>query len=452
MSVPALRDDVSVALAVDHSGRSGNGFLLCTFDDHPEVLTCPLMHYTLSYLEGLFGDREKVSVDEARDYWTRTYYFRYFYNDLDDEGRGFIVKVGGDPEDLIDRPKIRATFDALLAGRTTLTRKDLVLATFSAYAVGRGIDPAGIKTVLLSDSVSLRDENVMHGFSGKVIDRFFEIWPEGLGIHLVRDPRAVYASSRHEFVNRLGNMYDLRPANVVAAWRDLGDRNFAMDRGCVWLFWMTYMAQTARTAEKHFNRYRDRFVRIRNEDLNLDFVATLTGLSSRMGVSFDGRWRADGDFAPTMCGRPWGGTGAYNPNYQRVGDGPLRNDPPEVARRATGPNAYVTRRWRDRLPPHEIALLEQLFCEEMRLHHYEFLHGDPGKPEIARVRECLDRFLSAELPGPSWLSAGAAQGLGEFAKRLFYYAALWPFAARSRRVFDDILWEGATFNGLLPER
>ena len=41
---------VNLMLLIDHAGRAGNVFFLTIFDNHPEVISCPWIHYIYSYI------------------------------------------------------------------------------------------------------------------------------------------------------------------------------------------------------------------------------------------------------------------------------------------------------------------------------------------------------------------------------------------------------------------
>ena len=64
----------NLLLLIDHSGRAGNGFFMTTFDNHPEVLSCPLMHYMYSYANALFGRKKTISSSQVIRKWTEEYY------------------------------------------------------------------------------------------------------------------------------------------------------------------------------------------------------------------------------------------------------------------------------------------------------------------------------------------------------------------------------------------
>src|SRR3979409_528819 len=74
----------NLIVAIDHSGRAGNGVFQAIFDQHPEVLTCPWMHYVYSYIETEFGSPGILDCARAGDFLTTKTYFRYVYLDVDD--------------------------------------------------------------------------------------------------------------------------------------------------------------------------------------------------------------------------------------------------------------------------------------------------------------------------------------------------------------------------------
>ena len=102
-----------------------------------------------------------------------------------------------------------------------------------AYAIGVGRPLSSVKYLLVSDVVSLRYENARTGFSGKVLDLMVQDFPAAKLISLVRDPRAAFASCRHEFINRNGNMYSIQWGTYLEKWRNLWNLNMSMD-DCVY--------------------------------------------------------------------------------------------------------------------------------------------------------------------------------------------------------------------------
>lgn len=57
-------------------------------------------------------------------------------------------------------------------------------------------------------------------------------------------------------------------------------------------------------------------------------------------------WDCD-DYSPTMLGHPWKKTVAYSNRYPTMHTGPLQNDSDRISQKVTGPNLYVTERWKN---------------------------------------------------------------------------------------------------------
>ena len=55
---------------IDHAGRAGNGFFQTLFDEHPEVLSIPWIHYCTSYFISEFGHAKEVDSRKAHAFWT----------------------------------------------------------------------------------------------------------------------------------------------------------------------------------------------------------------------------------------------------------------------------------------------------------------------------------------------------------------------------------------------
>lgn len=417
---------------LDHSGRAGNGFFLASFDQNPQVLGCHWAHYLYSYLIAEFGDA--VSLDSARGHafiLSRTK-FGLVFQPMSEEQRAFVRRIGGDPDAPLDRAAGLAAFSEAVLAAPAISRRDLVLCAYYAFAVATGRDPSQTAYVLTADAVSLRHEPRTKPFSGQVVREILRDFPQAKCISLVRDPRAVFASNRHQFVNENGNMHGLRPGSALRRLGQLLRRDLDTE-GCVFLHWIVYCTSAAKTIYALKTEFAANFMTLRNEDLNLRFADTLRGLCRWLGLPFWEPWAAR-DFAPTSLGRPWRGAGAYNNTYQTNLHGPLKNDPDSVSLSVTGPNAYVTERWKKRLSPSETAVIETLFRDEMRDLGYAPLYGDGG---AGLVRNLLRPF-TGELPGLAWLAGGCRLGARELLRRLFYAVALPPYYLLARLVLLDL--------------
>ena len=376
--------------------------------------------------------------------WPQTTYFSLLYHELNDQRADLIRKMGGDPSAELDRAAVRHTFNNLLETREKISRRELVTAIFYSYAKGLGRDPEAIRYILCPDSISLRNETVMSGFSGKVIDHAVKDFPKARLIHLERDPRAGFASSNHQFINQLGNMYGLR---VGSFWQRLGRlhrRELDWDSVFVFGFWLLYFRQTYKAIMRKRTSYPKHFFTVHNESLNLNFVPTMQWLSEELGIDFLADW--NDNFTPTMLGKKWAGTGAYNSRYQTHRYGPLRNDPDHVALNVNGPNAYVTQRWRSRLAPREILLVEALLSEEINDFGYEFLYWKGDARSMDRLYGSLWRPLKGELPTPRWIFDGLRVGARDFFDRIFYLITFPIFYIKARQVFLAIIRDQNIFD------
>ncbi|MDC0156176.1 sulfotransferase [Verrucomicrobia bacterium] len=419
---------------IDHAGRAGNGFFQTLFDEHPEVLSIPWIHYCTSYFITEFGDTEEVDSRKAQAFWTKTSYFRFFYHELSDADHELVYRFGGNPETAIDRRKVRAIFDQLILSKDSVSAKEVIFASYFAIAKALGRKMEEIKFLILTDSISLRTENVFSGFSGRVIEHAIKDSPNAKFIHLVRDPRAGFASSNHQFVNQLGNMYALDSFHIFAKVKDLIDCRLSMSGPFVFAFWILYFIQTFRAIENKKSQKPGLFLTVWNEDLNLRFKPTMKKLSQNLQISYNANWDQP-DYLPTMLGHEWKGTGGYSNRYQTKNSGPLQNDPDEISSKVTGPNSYVTERWKKRLSKNELYLLEYFFRHEIETYGYDFTSDAPLINNEASIWMRMLFPLQGEIPHLNWLLHGFRQSPTEFAKRLTYYLVLPIFYPLGRLVF-----------------
>lgn len=455
-SIPEVREieaaigRINLLCVLDHSGRSGNGFFLTVFDQHPEVISCPLIHYTYSYMHAKFPGENTIDAAAAWDFATEESYFRYVYQPPEGDVAEMILRMGGETDADIDRGMARRVFDTYMSSRKTVSRRELAALPLIAVAVARGRDLRQLRYVILSDAVSLKTENVLEGFSGDVVDHILEDWPDAKLVSLVRDPRSTYASSRHQFVNSLGNNYALTPKTFFVRLSELLHRDFQMEIGNVWLFWLLFLVETERTIERKKAQYSKNFVTLRNEDLNLSFSPTIKRLSEWLGISGDFAPWHSGDFKPTMVGSVWKGTGAYNSRYQRFTDGILPNDPDALTGQLGKPNKIVTERWRSKLRHGEKVLIERLMGEEMAAYAYVREFDNPNHSDFRVVVGAVFRPFSGEFPTWRWLKLGTKKGAGEVVNRFSYGALMLPFAIVSRMFLLYFVLLEKRFRNVLP--
>lgn len=440
-ALEAFNPQINLTAVIDSSGRGGNLFFLTLFDLHPEVACCPIVQYTYSYVLDAFGDDIIIDARRAHAFLTQKSYFRMVYNDLSGDNAVLFSRMGGTPGVSIDAPRLRALIDAYFASRQQVSRRELIVVPMLAYAIIRGQDPARIRYIQMGDAISRRHEGVYSGFSGQIIDHMLADFPDAKLFRLVRDPRATFASPRHQFVNSLGNMYAVHPGNYFSRLKTLLFDVLTPDNGCVYLYWLSYLRQTERTSLAKEKQFPNHIKLVKNEDLNLKFVETMISIATWLGIERLGTWNSS-NFVPTVIGTPWEGAGAYNSRYQQATTGLLANDPAEVAKTVTGPNEYVTRRWRTRLNPREIELIEFLFFYELKKFDYEFLYYHPDQATaVVLVRTLLSPF-EGELPKIGWIKTGFSSSLREGCDRLFYALTFIPFYIASRIKFLMLYADG----------
>lgn len=423
--------EVNLAAVIDSSGRGGNLFFLTLFDLHPEVACCPVVQYSYSYVLAEFADETVIDAQRAHRFVTQKSYFRLLYNDPVGDNGVLFERMGGHPEAGVDRPRLRALIDAYFSTRSTVTRREIIAAPLVAQAMVRGMDSERLRYVLIGDAISKREEDVSVAFSGSMVDRIVEDFPAAKIFRLVRDPRATFASPRHQFVNSLGNMYAIKPGNYFSRLWTLMFGVLTPENSCVYLYWLLYLRQTERAICRKEAQYPERFMVAKNEDLNLRFPYTMPSIAQWLGVALLDTWKTS-DFVPTVNGIPWEGAGAYNSRYQRATSGLLENDPADVARTVTGPNEYVTRRWRTRLNRREIALIEHLFHDALKTYGYEFLNGDTKRSSFVVFAKNLLGSFEGELPNLKWIRRGFSESVREGGVRCFYALTFPVFYVVSR--------------------
>lgn len=434
----AKAQTVNLIASFDVSGRGGNIFFLSIFDRHPQVAGCALVQYSYSYVDTQFSGAQTIDAKAAHAFISEKAYTRLLYQEPDGAVGDMISRLGGDITAAFDRATFRRMVDDFFASRQIVSRRELIAVPMLAYAAALGRDLDAIRYVIIGDAISTRKENAVNGFGGHLVEVVLADFPDAKLIRLIRDPRATFASPRHQFVNAFGNMYAIEPGNYFSRLWDLLRVNLTSENGSVYLFWLIYIKQAEIVARRLVEKHPRNFATAINEQLNTNFPAAMTKLASWLGISFEADWSSNA-FAPTVMGALWLGTGAYNNRYQRAVTGPLANDPDDVAGKVTGPNEYVTRRWRTRLSVREIELIEHLFRQEIREYGYEVLYDKEQTGDLASLmRTALLPFVG-EMPSIAWLRTGWSLGLREFGKRLFYAATFPPFYVLSRIVLFDFV-------------
>jgi len=303
---------------------------------------------------------------------------------------------------------------------------------YASYAVGTNRNLRKIKYILTSDAISLKTETIFQPFSAQVVELMLNDFSTPKFFHLIRDPRASFASYNHEYTNDNGNTYGLSLKNYLIQIKKLFAFDLSDRKGCVFFTTFAYFTSGSKTMSRLKNTYNNLFLTIKNEELNLNFKATISAVTTWLGVSNNEMW-FDKDYKPTALGKEFLGTGAYHDYYQKKLKGPLANDSIKVSKSVTGPNKYVTERWKNRLSPHVILLLEYVFYDDLIKYNYKLIYLN----KINKFKELLFIPVSllpmtGEIPSFRWISDGAKISIFELANRLSYYIYVVPYYVSSR--------------------
>jgi len=432
-------DQINLIGLMDHGGRAGSNFVQCLFDRHTEVISCPLVHYVYSYWIDIFDDRDEITPNEAREFVATRSYFRFIFNSPDNKNTAFIRKIGGSDKIEFDFDRYHELVDTYLNSREMFSRRNFLSVLYVIYAYVFGKDLKKLKYFLINDAVSIRGENMFTGFSVKTMDMMRFDYPDSWIVFLVRDPRAQFASTRHQLVNEYGNNYSVSMNNWWVRIVDLFYDRITMDYGPAHLISYMYQCASAKAAIERCMSEDKRTIILRNEDVNLCFLPKMESLAKIIGFSVAPEWRKT-NYVPSMMGAPWHGTGAYSDRYQTQTNGPLQNDSINQVKKAIGPNSHVTERWKKRMPKHEIELSERLFHDELKYLGYTIFYDKDSRSDFVTLMRTAWFPASGELPLPKWIFSGWKEGPYFFLNRVFYTISLPLFYLLSRiKLFRYVL-------------
>ena len=148
-------------------------------------------------------------------------YFKYLYNSPKNESHRTITKIGGDQHSFKKRKILRFYIDNIFSKKKKISRKELILLPYFCYAISIKKNLSSLKYILINDAISLRSEKIINGFSGCIVEQIILDFPKVKLVSLTRDPRAQYASSRHQSVNEFDNNYNIRIGNLFRIFANL---------------------------------------------------------------------------------------------------------------------------------------------------------------------------------------------------------------------------------------
>jgi sulfotransferase family protein len=243
--------------------RSGGTLLSRLFDGHPE---CHAHPYELHIGRRRRSRWSKLPLDQP-DQFFRTLYEAKVAEHL----TGGYSKPGLEHDDVdvfpfVFLPRLqKRIFDACIAAKQVESRRDVYNCYFTSY-FNAWVDNQNLYTGPKRIVTGFTPRMILHEPS---IRRFFEAYPDGTLVSLVRDPRSWYASaSRH------------RPK-----YEDVGEA-------------LTVWRDSVEAALAAAARFGDRVLIVTYEELVQETEATMTRLAERLGISMHSTL-----LSPTFNGR-----------------------------------------------------------------------------------------------------------------------------------------------------
>jgi hypothetical protein len=365
---------------VDH-GRAGNMFFMRLFDQHPEVLVLARIGYFYSTILKLFDGHNVIDGVQAVEWLVNDSQFSTLCLEMSPGIEAVFRREGEDPEIKIDRNKVVAGLKAILTGK--VNKRDVILATHFAYCLGTERNTKQFKYVLLNDSITGLGENLI--FEAMIRD-FVKI----KFIHLVRDPRANFASLRHQYVNAYGSTYPLFPKRIFKS----------LPSNCVWL-WVLFFTTRGALDMYQFVEMLDKkmIYELRIEDVNTSFVETMKKLVGWLDVCSYESW-SDPEYIVTSIGKPWKGISAYKSYYQRKTKGPLANDT-HIKNVFAKPDPLLHKKWKKHVFRREEVFLESIYYDEIKDYEYELQYIKNNWDKTLGLIYGLLPF-SGEIPSLKW--------------------------------------------------
>lgn len=158
-------------------------------------------------------------------------------------------------------------------------------------------------------------------YNERYAKQIFSWWPQGKCIHIIRDPRDNYAS-----YHRLHP--DWTPEFFGANWNRF--------------------AKIGLKNKEHFGE--ERYLLLRYEDLVSSPTETIATITAFLAIDHD-----EALITPTRAGRFWKGNSMFADQFQGISDKPVG-------------------RWREKLSPREVALIEWKTRSLMRSFSYQTYH------------------------------------------------------------------------------
>lgn len=233
-------------------GRSGSIFLQSLFDNHPQVLSFPMVLPFFYHWNIFYGSR-KHTIESLLEYFLNRTDLRYLFNKetpksyvcIDKKGKKFEFKI--DKGIFVDNIKN----ELFKHGIDFPTRKEFLISLHEAYAKTIGADLKNKKLILLHEHGPYRMEDPNQDFKNI------------LNIVTVREPYNSYASFieyRIKFGGIFGPIYNILDINA----------------------WVYMLVNTS----IYFKKFPKNIIFIKTEDLNANPRKQIDKLICRIGINF----------------------------------------------------------------------------------------------------------------------------------------------------------------------
>jgi len=275
--------------------RSGTSLVRALFDGHPQVIAYP---YESFFFRGFLPQAAKRDIDGKVDLASRyLLQFMGLRREMDEDYENFHPN-----EDTVhDFANMCLSIQRQIASHGLRHDGDLLSAAILAFGEVYGF--------LNENSRYWLEKSIYNEFFAKQI---FTWWPKARCIHLVRDPRDVYASYQPRRQKVLPRKFALRWGKSVLQGIN-NQHAYGEDRYLIFKF--EHLVQEPESAIQLLIEFLD----IRNDDILRN---------------------------PSYMGIPWDGNSTFSENF-------------------SGISAKPAGRWRQELAPRDVQIIEQIAGEEM---------------------------------------------------------------------------------------
>ncbi|MBC8506403.1 MAG: sulfotransferase [Anaerolineales bacterium] len=275
--------------------RSGTSLLRALFDGHPQVIAYP---YESFFFRGFLPQAAKRDIDGKVDLASR-----------------YLLQFMGLRREMVE------DFENFHPNESTVHEFAEMCLSIQHQIVANGYrhdgDLLAAAVLAFGEVYGFVDENSRFWLEKSIYNEFFadqiySWWPDARCIHLVRDPRDVFAS------------YQPRRRNVLA-------RKFSL--------------RWARSVEKGLENQKvfgkDRYLLINYEQLVNDLEGTMHQLAEFLGITDHQILRV-----PSLMGEPWKANSTFSEKFSEISSKPIG-------------------RWKTEIPARDVQIIEQIAKKPM---------------------------------------------------------------------------------------